>query len=89
MKIDWNEYTGKTLHVTMNEKYGLAFDPKSQQSIFEIVFKTGRLINVYDEGLLLEQERQTDQENGNSPDNILIKIFIPYASIKCVEIFNL
>jgi hypothetical protein len=89
MKIDWNEYTGRTLHITMQESYGLAFDPRSQQPIFEIVFKTGKLVKVFEDGLLLEQEREAEQGNGNAAKNILVKIFIPYASIKCVEIFDL
>jgi hypothetical protein len=88
MKIDWNEFTGRTLHVTMQENYGLTFDPKSQQPIFEIVFKTGKLMRVYDDGFLLEQEREAEQENGSTKGNIQVKIFIPYSSIKCVEIFD-
>jgi hypothetical protein len=79
MKIDWNEFTGKLLNVTLNENYGLAVDSTSDKPFFEIVFKTGNLVNAYDEGLLLETEREKQN----------IKIFIPYNSIKCVEIFNL
>lgn len=78
MKFDWNQYLGKTLNVTMNEHFGLAMDTKSNTPIFEIVFKTGKLTGVYDEAILLEVEREKK----------IIKIFIPYSSIKCVEIFD-
>ncbi len=78
MKMDWNEFEGKTLNITMHENYGLTMDSKSNTPIYEIVFKTGKLTGVFDEGLLLETEREKE----------LVKIFIPYLSIKCVEIFN-
>lgn len=79
MKMDWSKFKGKTLNVTMHENFGLAMDPRSNSPIFEIVFKSGKLINVFDEGLLLETERESET----------INIFIPYQSVKCVEIFNL
>lgn len=78
MKIDWNKFLGKTLHVTLHENYGLAMDPPENRAIYEIVFKTGKLIETYDDGLLLETKR----ENEN------VKIYVPFGSIKCVEIFN-
>jgi hypothetical protein len=87
MKINWNDYIGKTLHITMQESYGLAFDPGSEQPIFEIVFKTGKLLQDFEDGLLLEQERESP-EKGNGDANIRVKIFIPHNSIKCVEIFE-
>jgi len=76
--MDWNIYLGKTLNITLFENYGLAIDSTSSTPIFEIVFKNGKLTGVFDDGLLLETERE------NEP----IKIFVPYPSIKCVEIFN-
>ena len=79
MRIDWTEYLNQTLNVTMTENYGMTTDPKSEQPIYEIVFKTGRLVNAYDDGLLLEAEREGQ----------LVKIFIPYPSIKCIEIFDI
>lgn len=79
MKLDWNQFLGKTLNVTMHEHFGLAMDNKSNSPIFEIVFKSGKLIQAYDEGVLLETVRE----------NQTVQIFIPYQSIKCVEIFNL
>jgi hypothetical protein len=78
MKIDWKPYVGQTLNITLFENYGLAIDSISNSPIFEIVFKTGKLSGVFDDGLLLETEREKE----------IIKIFVPYTSIKCVEIFN-
>ncbi len=78
MKFDWNQYLGKTLNVTMQEHFGLAMDTKSNTPIFEIVFKTGKLTGVYDDAILIEAEREKEK----------IEIYIPYSSIKCVEIFN-
>ena len=78
MKFDWNQYLGKSLNVTMQEHFGLAMDTKSNTPIFEIVFKSGKLSGVFDEAILLETEREKET----------IKIYIPYSSIKCVEIFN-
>ncbi|QQS37565.1 MAG: hypothetical protein IPM56_06320 [Ignavibacteriales bacterium] len=79
MKIDWNEFLGKTINVTMHENYGYSFDAKSDAPVYEIVFKSGVLSSAYDEGLLLETQREGEQ----------IRIFIPHGSIKCVEIFNI
>lgn len=78
MKMNWNEYVGKTLNITMHENYGIVMEPKSNTPIYEIVFKSGTLAGVFDEGLLLETVRDSDQ----------VKIFIPHGAIKCVEIFN-
>jgi len=78
MNLDWTEYINHTLNITMHENYGATKDPKVDQLLYEIVFKTGKLVNAYDDGLLLETERE-DQSIG---------IFIPYDSIKCVEIFD-
>ena len=78
MNIDWTEYINQTLNVTLYENYGVKQDPKTNQSLYEIVFKTGKLINAFDDGLLLESKRE-DQRVG---------IFIPYRAIKCVEIFD-
>ncbi len=78
MKFDWNQFVGQMLNITMHENYGLTMDQKSNAPIYEIVFKTGKLIGVYDEGIMLEAEREKE----------IIKIFIPFSSVKCVEIFN-
>ena len=79
MKLDWNQFLQKTVNITMNEKYGVVYGPKNDDNptFYEIVFKTGKIISVFDEGLLLESER----------DSQSYKIFVPYTSIKCVEIF--
>lgn len=79
MKIDWKEFLNKTINVTMKENYGVVYNGKSddQHAFYEIVFKTGKLEKVFDDGLLLSAER----------DDQKYKIFIPYESIKCVEIF--
>ena len=78
MNFDWIEYINHILNVTMHENYGATKDPKEDQPLYEIVFKTGKLTNAFDDGILLETERE-DQSIG---------IFIPYSSIKCVEIFD-
>lgn len=78
-KMDWRTYIGKTLHITMHENFGLAVDPKTNSPIFEIVFKTGQLLDVFDDALLLETSRESQK----------IKIYVPFISIKCIEIFNI
>jgi len=78
MKLDWTKYINHTLNITMHENYGAIKDLKNDQPLYEIVFKIGKLVGAFDEGLLLEAERE-----GQS-----IGIFIPHHSIKCVEIFD-
>jgi hypothetical protein len=79
MKLDWSQYLNKTLNVTMFENYGVVYGKEKGEhpTFYEIVFKTGKLIQSFDDGLLLESLRDQQQYN----------IFIPYNSIKCVEIF--
>jgi hypothetical protein len=79
MKMEWKKFEGRMMHVTLYENYGLTIDPHSDSPIYEIVFKSGRLTDAYDDGLLLETARESEQ----------VRIFIPYQAIKCVEIFNL
>lgn len=78
-KMDWAQFIGRFINVTMNENYGVVYSESNQENpmFFEIVFKNGNLVDYFDEGLLLESERE----------NQMIKIFIPFSSIKCVEIF--
>jgi hypothetical protein len=78
MKMEWNKYLDKTLHVTLHENYGMTIDPHIEGPIYEIVFKSGKLNGVFDDGLLLETERENEK----------VLIYIPHSSIKCVEIFN-
>lgn len=79
MKLDWTQFAGKTLNITMQENYGVVYSKENveQPVFYEIVFKTGILKASYDEGLLLEAVREEQKYN----------IFVPYNSIKCVEIF--
>jgi len=79
MKLDWAQFVGKPVNITMLENYGVVYSKENleQPVFYEIVFKTGVLIAYYDEGLLLEAVREEQKYN----------IFVPYASIKCVEIF--
>ena len=79
MKIDWSNFKGKTLHITMNENYGVVYGGTmtDEPAFYEIVFKTGQLTECFDEGLLLDTKK----------DGKEYQIFVPYNSIKCVEIF--
>ena len=79
MRIDWTEYLNQTLNVTMSENYGMTMDSKAETPVYEIVFKTGRLVAAFDDGIMLEADREGQ----------IVKIFIPYSSIKCVEIFDI
>ncbi|KAF0140569.1 MAG: hypothetical protein FD122_2369 [Stygiobacter sp.] len=80
MKMDWQKYVGKTLNITMNENYGVVYSTPGKgehPAFYEIVFKTGLLTEVYEEGLLLEAKRE----------ELAYNIFVPFNSIKCVEIY--
>ena len=79
MKIDWSEFIDRQINITMKENYGVVYGAKKddEAAFYEIVFKTGKLVNVYDEGLLIEAVR----------DSQIYKSFIPYDSIKSVDIF--
>ncbi len=80
MKMDWQKYVGKTLNITMNENYGVVYGSSTKNehpAFYEIVFKTGTLEEVYDEGLLLQSKRE----------ELTYNIFVPLNSIKCVEIY--
>lgn len=79
MKMDWAKYQGKTLNVTMLENYGVVYNKvqNDHPAFYEIVFKTGKLIESNEDGLVLETKRE----------ETTFIIFIPYNSIKCVEIY--
>ncbi|MEG8945681.1 hypothetical protein [Rosettibacter firmus] len=79
MKLDWSQFLGKILNITMYENYGVVYGRSENEhpTFYEIVFKTGKLIAAYDDGLLLEAQREEQAYN----------IFVPFTSIKCVEIF--
>jgi hypothetical protein len=79
MKLEWEQYIGKTLNITMNENYGVVYGKEKGEhpAFYEIVFKTGKLVQAFDDGLLLESKREEKT----------FKIFVPYSSIKCTEIY--
>ena len=79
MRMDWSQHLGRTINITMNENYGVVYGTKKdeQPTFYEIVFKTGKLIESNEDGLLLEAVREGQ----------VFKIFVPLNSIKCAEIF--
>lgn len=79
MKLDWNQFVGKTLNITMFENYGVVYGKEKggHPTFYEIVFKTGKLVQAFDEGLLIDSNREEKT----------FQVYIPYNSIKCVEIF--
>jgi hypothetical protein len=79
MKMDWTKYIDRTINITMQENYGIVYGNKREEQppFYEIVFKTGKLTEVFEEGLMLDAVRE----------NHLIKIFVPFSFIKSVEIF--
>jgi hypothetical protein len=79
MKMDWSQHIGKALNITMFENYGVVYGKNNEENpiFYEIVFKTGTLQSFNDDGLILESSRENNK----------YLIFIPYHSIKCVEIF--
>ncbi len=78
MKMDWTKYIDRTINITMQENYGIVYGKiKEQPPFYEIVFKTGKLTEVFEDGLMLDAVRE----------NHLIKIFVPFSSIKSVEIY--
>ncbi|NOX18863.1 MAG: hypothetical protein GXO87_11350 [Chlorobi bacterium] len=80
MKMDWNRFINRTVNVTLHENYGVVYSEKKdekQPNFYEIVFKTGKLVAIFDDGLLLESVRESQ----------IVSTFIPYDSLKCVDIF--
>jgi hypothetical protein len=80
MRMDWNSFINHTVNVTLKENYGVVYSEKrdeKQPNFYEIVFKTGKLVGIFDDGLLIESIRE----------NQLVRTYIPYDSIKCVDIF--
>ena len=76
--MNWKQFIGKTVNITMYENYGIIMDPKSDAPVYEIVFKSGTLIEVAEDGLLLDSRKDAEQ----------VKIFVFFKAIKCVEIFS-
>ncbi|MCX6168261.1 MAG: hypothetical protein NTX65_02900 [Ignavibacteriales bacterium] len=79
MKLDWNQFVGKMLNITMFENYGVVYGKEKGEhpTFYEIVFKTGKLVQSFDDGLLIESNREEKT----------FQVYVPYNSIKCVEIF--
>ena len=80
MKMDWQKYVGKTLNITMFENYGVVYNKElnsDHPTFYEIVFKTGKLIEAFDEALLLETQRE----------GVAFHIYVPFGSVKCIEIY--
>lgn len=76
--MEWEKYIDRTVTVTLNENYGVVYgDKKEQQNFYEIVIKTGKLREVFEDGLLIESVKNKN----------LVLVFIPHSSIKCIEIF--
>ncbi len=78
-KMDWSKFIGRTVKITMNENYGVVYGSENDEhpAFYEIVFKTGKLVETFDDGLLLDAVAEGQ----------IYKIYIPLSSIKCVEIF--
>ncbi|GAB4147639.1 MAG: hypothetical protein Fur0015_13490 [Ignavibacteriales bacterium] len=78
-KMDWAQFIGRMVNITMLENYGVVYNEKNQDEpmFFEIVFKSGVLTDCFDDALLLSADR-----NGAE-----VKVYVPFSSIKCVEIF--
>ncbi len=78
MKINWTKYLNYDINVTLHENYGIVHNENMKDPFYEIVFKTGKLTEVFDDGLMLQAKYQ-DRD---------IEIFVPYKSIKCDEIIH-
>lgn len=77
MKMNWEKYIGYEINIIMKEYYGVVQTQKMDEPFYEIVFKAGRLTSVYEDGLLV----------GGMYEGRIVESFIPYESIKCVDIF--
>ncbi len=78
-RMDWQRFVDRTINVTMKENYGVVYGQKKEDhpTFYEIVFKSGKLIDAFEDALLLEAVREGK----------VVTIYIPLSSIKCVEIF--
>jgi hypothetical protein len=77
MKMQWEKYIGFEINIIMKEYYGAVQTPEMDETFYEIVFKSGILTKVYDDGLLISGEFEKHK----------FESFIPFESIKCVDIF--
>ncbi len=78
MKMNWGKYVGYEVNVIMKEYYGVVQTENMTDPFFEIVIKSGVLKEVYEDGLLIIGKFQ----------NRFIESFIPFESIKCVDIIH-
>ena len=78
-ELDWSLFVDRTINITMKENYGVVYGDKKEDhsTFYEIVFKTGKLISAFDDALFLEAVRDGQE----------VKIWVPFESIKCVEIY--
>jgi len=77
MKMQWEKYIGFEINIIMKEYYGVVQTQKMEEPFYEIVFKAGILTKVYDDGLLISGKYE----------NRTVESFVPFESIKCVDIF--
>ncbi len=77
MKMNWEKYIGYEINIIMKEYYGVVQTEEMEEPFFEIVFKAGKLKEVFDDGLLISGKY----------DKRIVESFVPFESIKCVDIF--
>ncbi len=79
MKFNWEEFVNRNISIMMHENYGVVYGKKNddQPPLYEISVKSGKLVKVFDDGLLLETIR----------DNNIVQTWVPFSSIKTVDIF--
>lgn len=75
--MDWGKFIGYEINIIMKEYYGVVQTQKMEEPFYEIVFKTGKLKEVFDDGLLISGKYE----------NQIVESFVPFESIKCVDIF--
>lgn len=78
MKMNWKKYLGFEINIIMKEYYGVVQTSKMEEPFYEIVFKTGKLTGVFEDGLMITGRYE----------NQIVESFVPYESIKCVDIFH-
>lgn len=78
MKMNWEKYLGFEVNIIMKEYYGVVQTSKMEEPFYEIVFKAGRLTGVFDDGLMITGKYE----------NRIVESFIPFESIKCIDIFH-
>ena len=79
MNFSWEKFINRNISVVLHENFGVVYGKKNddQPPLYEISVKTGKLTEVFDDGILLETIR----------DNNIVQSWIPFKSIKTVDIF--